>query len=275
MYIVFNDGSDWFVEIESLYNQKIQNIWNSESVILFNPESSLNDDEWFYVELNEELKQEIIGPYFNVIDNTIWINQIEKEDFKNVSAISLVENWENEKLIITKVFPKYYIKKKLISFDWEELKLKDENSNIVFSWDVDIYYFQNKLYFKNYSIARSIFPWLNVFYREATNEEANAFLSNPIFEQTERNRKISERNLKRIASIMDNNNIQRENEETRRDYINYANEVGFWGSIHNDKFRVESDRDLLKVLNILDERIYKTPVTHTLREANSVTNIQI
>lgn len=272
MYIVFNENTNWFMEIESLYNQKIQNVW--ENIIQFNPEISLNDDERFFVELNEEMKQEMINPYVNVLDNTVWINLIEKENLKEISVIALVENWTSERLIVTRIFPRYYIKKRFFSFDWEP-KLWEEDDYVIFSWDVDVYYCQNRLYFKNYSIARSVFPWLGDFYREATNEEVENFLGNSIFEQNERNRRVSERNRKRIAIVMNNNDIQRDNEQVRNQYIDYAREVGFWDSIHNSKFKVESDKDLAKVLNILDERIYKTPITNRLMEANSVTNIEI
>lgn len=267
---IFNGDSKDFSSIERAYQIPELPV---EKVFLFDPEKKLESDEWFYVEPNHEQKSELISPYIETLTNISSVNPIRQEDYQNIRAVCLVENGENEKIIITRVFPKFYTMSKTI-FKWEDgPKLEKQSYSVDFTGAIDAYWIKSKLYFKSYSSIKPIFDGLENFYRIATEEEKNDFLQKDFFSCTNSEIKIGHRNLKKIASVIDS--IDWNSATVRQKYINYANQYPNIGvQISDDgKMKIESNPDITKILSVLEERIYTTPITEEKREANSVTKL--
>lgn len=266
---IFNNGNSDFSNIESKYQIPE---FPTEKIFPFDPEKKLESDEWFYVEPDEERKNELISPYISTLTNIDSVNPIAQEDYQDIRAICLVEDGETEKIILTRVFPRFYTMSKTI-FKWDDgPKLETQSSSVDFTANIDAYWANGKLYFKSYSHIKPVFDGLENFYRTATEEERNDFLGKDYFSCPNTGIEIGHRNLRKIASVI--NSINWSDSETRQKYINYANQYPNIGvQIDDGKMKIESNQDVTKILTVLEERIYTTPITGENREANSVTKL--
>lgn len=276
---VFNCQNKGFKEIENSYHIPT---FTDEKLFKFDPEKKLEADEWFYVEPNEEQKNELISPYISTLTNIDTINQIAKDDYRNIRAICLVENGETnenindssfEKIIITRVFPRFYTFKKTI-LKWDDVpKLEEQSSSVDFTAHIDAYWLDGRLYFTSYTNIKPIFDGLEDFYRIATEEEKSDFLRKDLFYCLNNNIQVGIRNLRKIASVI--NDIAWNETETRKKYIDYAKKYPNIGvQITNDgKMKIETNQDVSKILSLLEERIYTTPITGEEREAISTSKL--
>ena len=267
---IFNSDNDGYSDIADTYQIPI---FSDEKNIIFNPEIKLESDEWFYVVPDEEQKRLIIEPYFSTLSNIDSLNPITKEDYPNIRAICLVEDGENEKIILTRVFPRFYtIAKRVIK--WKDgPKLEKQSSSVEFTGNIDAYWINGKLFFKSYSNIKSVFDGLEDFYRKATKEEINVFLQKDFFFCSNFKFRFGERNSRKIAAVMDS--IEWENTVTRKKYIDYANQYPNIGvQINEDgKMIIGSNNDVTRILCILEERIFTTPITAVVCEAHSINKV--
>jgi len=274
---IFSQGNPGVASIKNTYH--LPEVSDEES-ISFDPERKLEEDEWFYVEPTEAQKLEIIAPYTNTIGSIDTINPIRAEDYAHIRAICLVEIGEGEgedegeiNLVLTKVYPRFYTMTKKI-LKWEDgPALETQSRTIDFSAKVDAFWKENRLYFKSYMAVKTVFDGLENFYRVATEAEKTDFLGKEFFECEDTSITVKPRNLRKIAAIMDA--ISWDDPEIRSEYIAYANRYPNLGVVITDanKMRIESNKDLTKILNVLEERLYTTPITNQPREANSVSPI--
>lgn len=267
---IFNSDNDNFADIENFYS--IPDLTN-ENTFVFDPEKGVEGEEWFYVEPNEKQKNTLISPYIKTLTNIDSINPIRQEDYQNIMAIGLVENGENEKIIITRIFPRFYTMSKKI-FKWNSgPKLETQSDSVDFTANIDAYWENRKLYFKSYSHIKPVFDGLENFYRTATEKERKNFLQKDYFSCPNIGIKIGHRNLRKIASVIDN--INWSDAKTRQKYIDYAKQYPNSGIqiSDNGKMKIKSNQDVTKILTVLEERIYTTPITGENREANSVTKL--
>jgi hypothetical protein len=266
---IFNEGSEELMKIKESYSTpKITDDLSTP----FDPEQKLASDEWFFVEPNAEQTELMISPYFETIDNIDSVNPISKEDYPNIRAICLVQKDDNtETMHITKVYPRFYtITKKLLKWS-DGPALETQSSTVDFSAKTDAFWSNKRLYFKSYSSIKSVLNGLEDFYRVATEEEKNDFLQKDFFECEDLNIKVKQRNLRKIASVIET--ISWDDEKVRKKYIKYANKYPNLKLNISDtgKMIISDNTDLTKVLNVLEERIYTTPITKQPRAANSVT----
>lgn len=268
---IFNDTTDWFNTIEDIYSEPDL---SPEKVFLFDPDRKLEHDEWYYIEFNKEQKERTINPFFYLLESSVSSNNIKSEDYSDVRSIFLaLKDWENEKIFLTRIFPRYYtMSKKIIKWSsWPALE--SQSSSIDFNWSLDAFCDWNKLYFKSYPVIKPIFEWIEEFYRVATEEEKKEFLQKDFFEIDDYTKiKVWPRNLRRIAAVL--NIINWDDIDTRKKYIDYANQYPkVWVEISNDKMKLEHNKDVSNVLSILEERVYTTPITWVDKEAASTVNI--
>lgn len=266
---IFNNATKELDEIKKLYT--IPEL-TDELSIAFDPEKKLAQDEWFYIKPNLDQKKTLINPYLETIESIDTINPITAEDYPNIRAISLVEKNEGvEYLFLTKVYPRFYTMKKKI-FSWNDGPvLETQSSTVDFTAKLDAFWKDGKLYFKSYNNIKSVLNGLEDFYRVATEEEKNDFLKKDFFECDDLNIVVKQRNLRKIASVLES--ITWSDSKTRKKYIDYANLYPTLGVNISDsgKMKIESNQDITRILNVLEERIYTTPITGEAREANSVT----
>lgn len=268
---VFNDNSDWFNSIEWIYSEPDL---RNDNTFVFDPDRKLEHDEWFYVEFNTEQKEKAIDWFFSLLSSSVSWNNIDNSDYPEIRAIFLSKkDWDSEKIFLTRIFPRYYTMSKKI-LKWETWPaLEEQSSSVDFNGNLDAYWDWQKLYFKSYTVIKPVFDWIEDFYRVATEEEKNDFLQKDFFECGDYTSvKVWPRNLRRIASVL--GLINWGDTDVKRKYIDYANEHPLvWVVISNDKMKIDSNKDVSGILSILEERVYKTPITWVEKEAVSTVNI--
>lgn len=114
-----------------------------------------------------------------------------------------------------------------------------------------------------------MFPWIEEFYREATDVEISWFIANSLFlgNSCFHNSWVTLstvwlRNKKKITYLIDKwiETIM-QNPQKIEEYKTYAADCELTFTLHTDwKFIVWDDKDLDQALNILMERYYKTHI---------------
>jgi len=244
---------------------------NTNNSQLFNPDINLDKDEYFFIELDENKKRELIVPFINSIENSVSINPIDKDQYSQIQCLYLIEKYDNLiNITFTRVFPKNYtLTKKVFSFDDTPI-LKNENNSLDFHPRIDAFWDGEKLFFKSYTTIKPIFKGIECFYKKATEEEKNTFLSNDLFtcnseiEQIE----VGERNLRKIKGILDSQ-INLNDPSTREKYLNYAENYSEANIIitQEGKINLKDNKDISNVLSLLEEHFYTTPISGEKREA--------
>ncbi len=273
---IFTESSSELTDIESEFIQP--DISNSRE---FQLDYTLDADEWFYIEPSSELHDTMIKPYLNYVDSTVDTNPISGDQYKTLISIYLVskENISDKyKILFNRIFNKYcIIQKKIISFNTSKPELKKESKSVEFTGDVDAYWDGEKLFFKKYSTIKPMFKGIESLYREASSEEVNNFLETDFFviDEAFKINTIGERARKNIASILDSRQIDFTCARTRKQYNDYAkeyNELNF--QIQDDgKFKITKAVDLTHIINILQERLYTSPITREKRVAHNTTSV--
>lgn len=236
-------------------------IWSS---IEFQMDYDLNSDEWFFVEFNDEDREKMIDRYRWVISDSVDMNSINAADYNLLDSMFLIEekaiDWSDEtniNIIFNRVFWRFSISTRTFLEFENNPTIKKQNSVVDFNGHVDAYWddSSNKLYFTNYKIIKGIFPWIEKFYRTATQEEVDDFLWNDFFEveETFKKDKLWERLQKNIADIIDNSGIDFSNTTVRTQYNTYASEFLWdWVEFNEDwKFKIWKNKDLTNVVKVL------------------------
>lgn len=241
--------------------------------IQFSPERKLEDDEWFYIELSDADVRTMMSPYLEVGRSTADHNLVRTVDYKNIEAVYKITG---NKIIFSKIKDSYRIENKLILWLTEQPEIKEYEQGIEFSGTVDAYYDgEHKLYFKSYSTIRPLFPGIEKFFRAATDEEKEQFLSNDFFSVNEANIKIGIASAKRIAAIWDDERIDLSNEETRNKIREYAQryseaQISF---DDNGKLIISNNKDLSCTLKLLSGRYYTSEITGEKMEAHDASKL--
>lgn len=241
--------------------------------VQFSPERKIEDDEWFYIDLSEEDIRTMISPYLEVGRSSADHNIVRTVDYKNIEAVYKITG---NKIIFSKIKDSYRIANKLVLWLAEQPEIKKYEHGIEFNGTVDAYYDgAGKLYFKSYSTIRPLFPGIEKFFRAATDEEKEQFLSNDFFSVNEANIKIGIASAKRIAAILDDERIDLSNEETRNKIREYAQryseaQINF---DENGKLIINNNKDLSCTLKLLSGRYYTSEITGEKMEAHDASKL--
>ncbi len=256
---------------------------DTSAKIKFLPDYKLDDNEWFYVDINAEDKVMMMAPYLPALDSTVDANNIISSQYKELAVLYLASKDSDGKIkiIFNRIFNKFYIASKvyLKFIDSGEATVTTEENMVEFNSNVDAYWDDatSKLYFKSYSTIKPLFKGIDKFYRSATSEEVDSFVNSDFFkvEKSFKSENLGERALKHIAGIIDEESIDLNNLEVRKKYNEYAKGYSESGiSINKDgKFILTKVSDLTHVINLLQERYYTSQITKEKRVAHSTSNI--
>lgn len=153
-----------------------------QNAIPYSPQSTLDDDQWFYIQLDDE----------NTFNNPItdcsstnsndWI-QVVKADYEKIRYIALIDK-NVKRAFYQKIPESLLIKKPKLGF----FGLNDEPSiitdPIILINDLpDAIYDQplNRLYFRHLNKLTNIFLGIDQLFREATEQEVSTFVNSDIF----------------------------------------------------------------------------------------------
>jgi len=282
--IFFGDSDSSLKTISEMFEfPKIEDCQERE----FQIDYALGNDEWFFISLNEDERKEMIDDYLLVASSSADCNKVTPDQYNKLLTLYLIhekDNVDDEKnkirdIIFNRIFDRFYIKSKtFINVDISGPKIKTETNFVEFNHSVDAFWnsVKNKLYFKKYIQIKPLFLGIEKYYRSATKEEVESFLENDFFlvSAAFNKSKLGERALHNIAIVLDSKEIDFSDVDVRKSYITYANEFKAFGvSIENGQFKVEKASDLTKILSVLQEHLYVTPITKEKRVASSTSPI--
>jgi|TARA_R110001583_G_scaffold75830_1_gene208335 hypothetical protein len=238
----------------------------------YNPDHNLDEDAWFKI---EDFKAQ---PYclqlLKTDFNSVEYDDLTKGQFGKIGFIFAVQG---NNFYFQKVTPSLFIKKKMIAFG-EAAEVEDSSTRLVINTLPDAIYFKDDdtLIFRNLAAISSIFKGIDILYKEATNDEVEAFLEQDFIELANDYdmAKVSTPNRKRVALAMDTlAALPVAERDQMYSYIHSYCEHKLTFDAGTSKFKITSDEELKYLLYGIEQRFYTTPLGHEKRLANSVTNM--
>lgn len=233
--------------------------------VKFNPDRRLESEEWYYVELNPEQISSMINPYILNEQTSGDLNKAVQSDYESIEVVYKVEE---SRAIFTKITDGYRVKNRtLLKFhDLEQVQVVQEHDSILFNGDVHAYYNgAGKLYFRDFGKIRSMFRGIDVFYREATQEEKRKFLDDELFDAREIDvDHIGQRDSARIAMVLNDEIINFEDTTTHENIIAAAQKFSDITELEitdTSKIVLNDTNDLKRILNIILSRYYVSEIT--------------
>ncbi|HGN0066067.1 TPA: ATP F0F1 synthase synthase [Proteus mirabilis] len=242
---------------------------NVNYCVTYSPDHNLDEDTWFKV---EQFSQQ---PYnlgiFNQPFDSKDYDDATKEQFSKISYLVSVQD---QGFYFQKITPALFIRKKIIAFG-ESAKIEKSENRLVINTIPDAVYIKasDTLAFRNLATISSIFPGIDMLYKEATNEEVEDFLSEPFIELSNEYEaeKVSKPNRKRIALAMATlASMSSEDKVNMLTYIGGYCDQRLNFDQENNKFLISTDEELKHLLYGIEQRFYTTPFGHEKRLANSV-----
>lgn len=192
---------------------------------------------------------------------TISINEI--DNIKILIAMTegylIFQSMDNRKFIKPNSFL-FYSKK---TFNYEDKKGIKIDDNIDALLEID----SNNFLFNSFHNASKIFD-LSDNYREATKEEIDNFSGHIIFQGKIDVNNLNHKLRKKIFLLTKNNILDKviQNYEVVKDY---AKQLGL-ECFNKDKINIPTDnKQLHKLINFLNEDLYKSPISGSIYESNS------
>lgn len=253
-----------------------------------NPWYTLEDEEWFYIELTDtDKKEEMLGGYIKVSRSMASINQIRSDSYSEVDCVFGVDGYD---ILFTKITPSFIIKNKFVieigpfKSSGKQAQIKRQVAGIEFDPSkIDAFYKgdENKLYFRSFRTINSLFPGISEYYRSASEDEVERFLKLDIFEVDESItlNKINSSIVKRIAAITDDPEIGLYNDNSNNckkktiDVVNSIEKGALGVEMKNGKILLKRPADVRVVCDILLGNIYRSPITDDMRRTSG--NIRI
>lgn len=232
------------------------------NVRTYNPDESLESDEWWYVDLDENQRTQMMAGYYDYPQSSADTNPIHSDEYVNIEALYLVRG---QQILFTKITDRYRVRnKRFIRFDGDPT-LDEQSDAVEFTGIPDAYYDGNgRLYFKNYSTIRPLFPGIEDFFREATRQEKETFLNKSFFavEGIDLD-KIGIRYAKKIAVVLADSSLDLDDpvmQQKLRDYSARYEEAGV-NVDESGKLIIRTNQDLGGVLNLLSGRYFLSELT--------------
>jgi hypothetical protein len=228
----------------------------------------LEEDELFVLDDFSTLgfNNVLVGSPFN----STSYNQITTDRYKDIKYLCCKQN---DLYYFQKMIPSFILSQK-----WFEISaapsLCTNKPIIIISKYPDAIYdsVSNKLYFKEIPRIKTMFNNIESLFREATNEEVEEFLGQPIIELDNFNKDdVKTANRKRIASALEKLNSLTPTD--RQIIFNYTIEYSPEVPVENGKFKINCEEHLKKVIYGIEERYYTTIYSREKRLANSVLQV--
>lgn len=242
---------------------------NVNYCVIYSPDHNLDEDTWFKVE-QFSLQPYNLGIFNQPFDSKDY-DDATKEQFSKISYLVSVQD---QGFYFQKITPALFIRKKIIAFG-ESAKIEKSENRLVINTIPDAVYIKasDTLAFRNLATISSIFPGIDMLYKEATNEEVEDFLSEPFIELSNEYEaeKVSKPNRKRVALAMATlATMSSEDKVNMLTYIDGYCDQRLNFDQENNKFLISTDDELKHLLYGIEQRFYTTPFGHEKRLANSV-----
>lgn len=243
---------------------------NLDTAIEYNPNTLLEDDEWYQIkEFNT--KKFSIDILENKID-TVDYDLLDKNDFNKIGFVITIEG---EQCFFQNISKTKLMKKKMVIHMGDNFKFKDDCTAISINPvpDAIFDFAKNVLYFKKLSSITTIFTGIDQLYRTATEEETQQFLQNDFITTVNGfdSNSVKSSNRRRIALATDTlKNLSKEDKESIFSYIqSYCQDL----KVTDGSFEINNEEELKQLLFGIEQRYYTTTVGAERRLANSVIKI--
>lgn len=229
----------------------------------------LEDEEWFGIPNFTETEFstiELLEQEFNSAEH----HQITSRDYINVKYFCAYQD-ENDFCF------QRFTYGNIIERKWYSIGdpvIKENEPIIIIKNTPDVIYRKstNTLYFRNLVHAKNIFPKLEILYKEATDEETEAFLNSEFIALSNdfNKDKVKSLNRRRIAMVMDT--LSRLNDDDKNYIHNYIREYcpDLEFSEENNQFNIGNEKHLKQLLFGIEQRYYTTQIGGERRLANSI-----
>lgn len=244
------------------------NVPNIDSCKLFNPEEILEEDEWFYIVIDEE-HTSMITDYSKYFSSTCSTNGVTKSEF---SEINLIFKNFNQEIVFQKITKsKRMVDKSILS--WRAGKRKAERTviedGIELKSECDAYFNGiNKLYFKNFRTINGLFKNIDDYYRVANSIEIDNFKQFDIIKFTS-DFEIKTNNLRMLALLADDEDLDLSDNSLKSTLLtSYSKYPQQEFKEENGVFIISSNKSLTCFLKLVLGRLYTNPITQHQMEAN-------
>lgn len=242
-----------------------------ENSVNYNPQTVLEDDEWFKIDKFSETDYmiDILGKDFRSTDYG-EANKVHSEN------IEYIMSYQENVYFFQRILKHSILQQKRIILG-ETVKLDRGEKSIVINDSPDAIYISEKdsLYFKKLSMVTPIFKGIDELYREATDEETKEFLQSDFIIVSEKYGvdKVKKSNRKRIAMAMDT--LKRFSKKDKQTILEYTHQ--YYPALKYEekskKFTIETEEEMKYLLWGIEQRYYTTPVTREKRVANSIVEL--
>ena len=249
---------------EKIYGN-IPDIVNSS--INYTAGATLEEGEWFFVENanNQQFASSILNHSFESVD----FDSLDRSDFDKIDFLFV---FSGEDVFFQNISKARLVTKKSIVCFGENFEYKNNRQEIVINDSPDAIYVssENRLYFRRLESITSIFKGIDQLYKEATDEEVNAFLKNDFIALQDNYcvSSVKTANRKRIA--LAKKTLDELSETDRKKIFTYIGEYCPDLKTDKDAFKVGTEDEMKMLLFGIEQRFYTTPVGGEKRLANSV-----
>ena len=246
---------------------------NNMQTLEYSPNTLLEDGQWYFIaEFSQQefcidlLKQD----RFDSVD----FSTLQREEFTKIDYLCSYQD-ENY-FYFQKIRPSQLLFKKRILFSFgHDFNYDENNASIVINAIPDAIYKKDTdtLYFQKLETISTIFRWIDILYKEATEEETVEFLNNDFISvpASLEVSKIGKASRKRIAMAMIILNNFSDSE--KQEVLEYTKQNS--GLIYeNNSFIINNEEDIKKLIYGIQERYYEAPISKEKRIANSIINIE-
>ena len=235
-----------------------------ENPQVFNGKWKKDENEVYYINLDEA--RDIIDEFRTTLQSSADVNVIDKENFPNLNCLFVSDSENNIKF--QRVYNKYFFKKSFLNFSETSVcKINNNQEIITLTGKVDAYWHngEKRLYFNDFTVAKSILPKIDKFYREATQTDIDNFSQINILDVKASN--YSPRARKKIATMLDDNIFEGKTIDELKAYADKYNQS--FPEINEGKIKLENNKDIELIYQIVNQLFYTTDLTQEKRKTNS------
>lgn len=236
----------------------------------FTEGTELDDDEWFKIELFNK-KDYCLPILLEDIASTQY-DQLQEAKYSDLDYLVAVQDSGNT-FCFQRITSQSILKRKVLSLSrapaihkMEKTILLEDIPHAIYKKD------ENCLYFKRLSTLTPIFKGIDSLYREATHDEATAFMSSSFMDTAGQINigKISSANLKRIHAASEKlSSLTDKQREKILNYIHkYKSDIPYDAT--TNKYTITSNTELQFLLWGIEERYFSTITKKERRVARSV-----
>ncbi|MCO6542931.1 MAG: hypothetical protein J6584_03050 [Lactobacillus sp.] len=216
---------------------------------------------------------DILKRSFNETDYNEYLNTLDKEYLLNI----VDDVYYFQRITPSMIRPKMLLRiTDSISKSSASFEKTAQGEVISLNSTPDAIYYKEKdiLFFLKFTNIQRFFPGIEILYREATDDEVDAFLSQDFIKTNKEFsvKKVKKNNRKKIALLSNKyNNYSDEEKSKLKLYISkYVTNINFDGTA----FEINSNKDLTSLLCGLDEDFYTKPIENQPYVANSSIKIR-